>query len=309
MCGTSLGSALTEPRYQEVRDKIRAIVTNRIAMESGPSPIDIGGMHEEATDGDAEYIGIIGSGRGICYACGDQGQCPRECVTKGGKKGSREGGTGRGSVSWNQGEGKRGLPAGRGMQKGAQIGCANGYKGHAKGRVSRSIVIVIVARVEATGQTSAERVADVSCGGRVREDEGDEESQSDRSPGRNCAPCGSISSALEAQGTVSRPCGTRGRVTSRPSLDEDDIEQRVVQRASRGLGPHTLGLRRGHRVEVDFRGPEVELQLAEVAGVPWASPTRFCGFCCLPHTLACAWIVLEFVGCLSSLSVLPLLER
>lgn len=46
-----------------MRDKLGAIVSNRVAKESGRSPIDISGMHDKAREYEPEYIGIERQGR------------------------------------------------------------------------------------------------------------------------------------------------------------------------------------------------------------------------------------------------------
>lgn len=83
LVGRGIGGAA---RYEGVRDTIRATVTNRIAMEFGPAPMDIGHMDDETAEYEPEYIGIVGSGVRTCLACGEKGRFARECATKGGAK-------------------------------------------------------------------------------------------------------------------------------------------------------------------------------------------------------------------------------
>lgn len=74
--GQGIGGAA---RYEGVRDKIRAVMTNKVAMESGRNLMGSGNLYREAADHDPEYVG---------GACGDPGYVAREGATKGGKKGS-----------------------------------------------------------------------------------------------------------------------------------------------------------------------------------------------------------------------------
>lgn len=48
------------PRHEGVRDRISASVANRIAMESGPAPMDSGAVHEEYTEAEGDYVGETG---------------------------------------------------------------------------------------------------------------------------------------------------------------------------------------------------------------------------------------------------------
>lgn len=107
-------------RCEGLRDRIKATVA---AMKNGPAPMDLGVLHEEYTDVEGDYVGIVGKG-GACFEQGETGHCPRRVLragTKGG--GSGKGGKGKGSAAWGAGDGN-------GTQcswKGSQKGCSAGY--------------------------------------------------------------------------------------------------------------------------------------------------------------------------------------
>lgn len=88
--GQSIGAGA---RHEVVRDKIRAIVTKTVAMQTGRSPMGVVYMCEGNADYDPGYAGFVRKGSSTCNARGEQGRFASECATKGGRravaKGSR----------------------------------------------------------------------------------------------------------------------------------------------------------------------------------------------------------------------------
>ena len=126
----SIGSSV---KYDDMVEKIRALVSNKVAMSArvGPTPMDVGEVCDE--DSGDDEIGAV-SMNTQCHACGGWGHFRRDCPTaaaKGTGKGkgkSPESGKG-GQPSWMKGGGKgaKGGTKGGGF-KGACFLC--GKTGH-----------------------------------------------------------------------------------------------------------------------------------------------------------------------------------
>jgi len=108
--------------YDEVIQKVRAVVSNKVAMmmNGGPTPMDIGEIRcgtchqgwEEAGDNQGEDVGAVNYNT-QCYTCGGWGHLGRDCPTAKGKgkgKGIGKGGKDAGK-GW-KGLGKGGKDAG-----------------------------------------------------------------------------------------------------------------------------------------------------------------------------------------------------
>ena len=103
--------------YLDLKEKIRAMVANRISSDSGPVPMDVGQIGSDATERDVdeetEDVNGIGWGR-QCYNCWGFGHFATQCPTKG-KGGIKGGGAynvkggGKGAGAYNvKGGGKGG---------------------------------------------------------------------------------------------------------------------------------------------------------------------------------------------------------
>ena len=77
-----LQSTGTASTYEEVRDRVKGLVCNRLAVNSGPAPMDLGFVQEQEhrphTEDDSWMLGVVGTGT-MCNTCGDDGRCARDC--------------------------------------------------------------------------------------------------------------------------------------------------------------------------------------------------------------------------------------
>ena len=109
---TSVADGMT---YRNVRDKVRAIVSNKMSMNMGPSPMEIGWLQqqtqeEEAKQPEGDWWNVDAVGAHTqCFKCKGYGRMSRECPKgkgkgkSGGKTGSKAGGKG-----WSKGASKGG---------------------------------------------------------------------------------------------------------------------------------------------------------------------------------------------------------
>ena len=111
-----LGRAGEKLVYQDVRDKVMGIASNR-SHELMPTPMDVGCMEGGRADGGAEWQGQndqeIDAIRGQCYNCQGWGHAAHECPSKpvkgkGKAKGDSSKGSGKGVSSGKGGGGKSG---------------------------------------------------------------------------------------------------------------------------------------------------------------------------------------------------------
>ena len=102
-------------KYEDVREKVGALVSNKITANTGPTPMDIGDVggqgevwwqeeEEDAWD-DEHNVGVI-AGHYQCRNCSGYGHFARECPSKGKGKGPKGGDKGKG----------KGAPKGKGAK-------------------------------------------------------------------------------------------------------------------------------------------------------------------------------------------------
>jgi len=125
-------------KYDDVIQKIRAVISNKVAMMegSGPAPMDVGEVwyqggpeDEEPTE---EEVGAV-SANTQCHGCGGWGHLMRECPTVLNAKGTKGKGKGKGQyyeTSKGSKGGQKGIAKGgaKGYFKGACYNC--GKAGH-----------------------------------------------------------------------------------------------------------------------------------------------------------------------------------
>jgi hypothetical protein len=127
-----------DAKYDMIVERIRSVVGNKITMNTGPQPMDIGEVDNyEGFDGGEEEVGAVGM-HVRCHKCEGWGHMARECPTKGKGKGGK--GEAKGSYrgppqqqpqqNYNKGDGKSG-GKGDGKGKGYQGKCFKcGLVGH-----------------------------------------------------------------------------------------------------------------------------------------------------------------------------------
>ena len=79
-----------ETQYMQLREKVRAMIGNKMSMSSGPTPMDIGVLgrgeyddHYHCDEYCSEDYEVDGVNDDICRKCGGHGHYARECPTKG----------------------------------------------------------------------------------------------------------------------------------------------------------------------------------------------------------------------------------
>jgi hypothetical protein len=80
--------------YVNIKEKVRGMVSNKVAIGMGPAPMDVGGLHghhEEEWNEEEEY-GVGGVDMNTkCYRCQGYGHFSRDCATKMPEKGKGKG--------------------------------------------------------------------------------------------------------------------------------------------------------------------------------------------------------------------------
>ena len=110
--------------YDEVTAKIRSVVSNKVAMMEGRTPMDVGKIDHECERENMEDDVAAVSWSTQCFACGGWGHLRRECPSVGND--------GKGGKAWGKGLGEKGK--GKGLStKGGQKGDSTGVKGSRKG--------------------------------------------------------------------------------------------------------------------------------------------------------------------------------
>ena len=100
--------------YSQLRQKIFSWTANKIPLNSGPTPMDVGAASYHCgncTEEEGEYG--IGAINGSCYRCGGWGHAARECATPAKGKGAPEKGKGKGK-SKGKGSADADKPKGKG---------------------------------------------------------------------------------------------------------------------------------------------------------------------------------------------------
>ena len=126
--------------YEDTVQRIRAVVSNKVAMMAGPCPMDVGrvdcehGQHGGLEDSGCDDVGAV-SMQTQCHGCWGWGHMKRECPTAKGGKGVHKG-MGKGGQGGKGGFGKGGGKGDKGGQKGnwqQQSWQQQGDKGGQKG--------------------------------------------------------------------------------------------------------------------------------------------------------------------------------
>ena len=113
--------------YEQIVEKVKVLIRNKVVSHMGPSPMDIGEVGNEWPDvwhEEEESIDVV-SFQTQCHQCGGWGHLRRDCPTKGHGKGQSSGKAG-GGKSWSKGGFKGGDSGGF---KGGEFGSKGGGKG------------------------------------------------------------------------------------------------------------------------------------------------------------------------------------
>ena len=146
---TSVGTSV---KYETIVQRVRAVVSNKVAMMTGPAPMDIGWVDSRrrrmgAMQWDEEDVGFGGhvdqqieeedisavSLATQCHGCGGWGHLRRECPTSKGKGKGFDKGKGKGNYDQNSTPtyGKSGFKGGKASSKGFKGACWKcGLPGH-----------------------------------------------------------------------------------------------------------------------------------------------------------------------------------
>ena len=163
-----LGRAGEKLVYQDVRDKVMGIASNR-SHELMPTPMDVGCMEGGRADGGAEWQGQndqeIDAIRGQCYNCQGWGHAAHECPSKpvkgkGKAKGDSSKGSGKGVSSGKGGGGKSGGKGGGYQGKCFRCGQI-GHKAAECDLSRQKINDIAAASAQTAGQAETVEVADV----------------------------------------------------------------------------------------------------------------------------------------------------
>ena len=90
--------------YGHLRQKIFSWTANKMPLNSGPTPMDVGACYQCGEEEDEYDVGAI---NGSCFRCGGWGHAARDCATPAKEKGAQEKGKGKGKGK-SKGKGKGG---------------------------------------------------------------------------------------------------------------------------------------------------------------------------------------------------------
>ena len=118
----------SDTQYETLKDKVRGMVSNKVAMNMGPAPMDIGGMGFECgACGEEEWseemdVGAVNANT-KCYRCQGYGHLSKDCATAEPEKGKGKGqsanpGTGGSPSTWKGGQKGQGKGQEKGKGKG-----------------------------------------------------------------------------------------------------------------------------------------------------------------------------------------------
>ena len=121
--------------YRRARDKVIALANNRVTMQQGPVPMDIGNVgHQQDGGWQQEFEIDYANANMKCHRCGGMGHsvrvCPSEAAKGGGKGDWQKGGGGKGDSFKGGGKGQWSKGGGKGPQMQPNPkGNGKGYQG------------------------------------------------------------------------------------------------------------------------------------------------------------------------------------